>query len=93
MEGTVFVPALEGMKHVKSEGGEMLSKEFLEVCKLIMPVIGIFTFKDVPQFPKNLENCSFYIVFSSYFINMLVSCWNPSKLNKFTLFFLLTSQS
>lgn len=41
MEGTVFVPALEGMKHVKSEGGEMLTKEFLEVCKQIMPVIGI----------------------------------------------------
>lgn len=41
MEGTVFVPALEGMKRVKAEGGEMLTKEFLEVCKHIMPVIGI----------------------------------------------------
>lgn len=42
MEGTVFVPALEGMKHVKSEGGEMLTKEFLEVCKQILPVIDQF---------------------------------------------------
>ncbi|KAL1826031.1 hypothetical protein DCAR_0313638 [Daucus carota subsp. sativus] len=42
MEGTVFVPALEGMKHVKSESGEMLTKEFLEVCKQILPVIDEF---------------------------------------------------
>lgn len=40
MEGTVFTPALEGMKHVKSEQGEMLTKPFLEVCKMILPVIG-----------------------------------------------------
>lgn len=32
MEGTVFASALEGMKHVKSEEGEMLTKQFLEVC-------------------------------------------------------------
>ncbi|KAJ9543225.1 hypothetical protein OSB04_022932 [Centaurea solstitialis] len=41
MEGTVFTPALEGMKHVKSEEGEMLSKPFLDVCKQILPVIGM----------------------------------------------------
>lgn len=41
MEGTVFTPALEGMKHVKSEQSEMLTKPFLDVCKLILPVIGI----------------------------------------------------
>ncbi|XP_076960977.1 glycolipid transfer protein 1-like [Bidens hawaiensis] len=39
MEGTVFAPALEGMKHVKSEQGEILTKPFLEVCKQILPVI------------------------------------------------------
>ncbi|KAA8550732.1 hypothetical protein F0562_002416 [Nyssa sinensis] len=39
MEGTVFTPALEGMKHVKSEEGEMLTKPFLDVCKQILPVI------------------------------------------------------
>ncbi|GJS82079.1 zinc finger BED domain-containing protein RICESLEEPER 2-like protein [Tanacetum coccineum] len=39
-EGTVFAPALEGMKHDKSEQGEMLSKPFLDVCKQILPVIG-----------------------------------------------------
>ncbi|KAM7521731.1 hypothetical protein LguiA_011633 [Lonicera macranthoides] len=42
MEGTVFAPALEGMKHVKSEEGEMLTMPFLEVCKQIMPVIDQF---------------------------------------------------
>jgi hypothetical protein len=43
MEGTAFTPALEGMKHVKSEEGEMLTKPFLEVCKQILPVIGAFS--------------------------------------------------
>lgn len=42
MEGTVFTPALEGMKLVKSEQGEMLTKPFLEACKLILPVIDKF---------------------------------------------------
>lgn len=42
MEGTVFAPALEGMKHVKSDEGEMLTKPFLEVCKQILPVIDKF---------------------------------------------------
>jgi hypothetical protein len=40
MEGTVFAPALEGIKHVKSEQGEILSQPFLDVCKHILPVIG-----------------------------------------------------
>lgn len=40
MEGTVFTPCLEGMKNVKSEQGEMLSKPFLDLCKTILPVIG-----------------------------------------------------
>ncbi|XP_021910883.1 glycolipid transfer protein 1 [Carica papaya] len=42
MEGTVFTPSLEGMKHVKSEQGEMLTKPFLDVCKLILPVLDKF---------------------------------------------------
>ncbi|KAI4303975.1 hypothetical protein MLD38_039550 [Melastoma candidum] len=42
MEGTIFTPSLEGMKHVKSEEGEMLTKPFLDVCKLILPVIDKF---------------------------------------------------
>ncbi|XP_073145859.1 glycolipid transfer protein 1 [Henckelia pumila] len=42
MEGTVFSPALEGMKHVKTEEGVMLTKQFLDVCKLIIPVIEKF---------------------------------------------------
>ncbi|XP_061985267.1 glycolipid transfer protein 1-like isoform X1 [Populus nigra] len=40
--GTVFTPSLEGMKHVKSDHGEMLTKPFLDVCKLILPVIDKF---------------------------------------------------
>ncbi|KAK1266898.1 hypothetical protein QJS04_geneDACA015269 [Acorus gramineus] len=39
MEGTVFTPSLEGMNHVKNEEGEMLTKPFLDVCKLVLPVI------------------------------------------------------
>ncbi|XP_022872399.1 glycolipid transfer protein 1-like isoform X2 [Olea europaea var. sylvestris] len=42
MEGTVFTQALEGMKHVKSEEGVMLTKPFLNVCKQILPVIDKF---------------------------------------------------
>lgn len=49
-EGTVFAPALEGMKHVKSEEGEMLSKPFLDVCKQILPVIGTMCVLDMNLF-------------------------------------------
>ncbi|XP_057479567.1 glycolipid transfer protein 1-like isoform X2 [Actinidia eriantha] len=42
MKGTVFAPALEGMNHVKSEEGEMLTKPFLDVCKQLLPVIDKF---------------------------------------------------
>ena len=40
MAGTVFTPSLEGMKHVKSESGVILTKPFLEVCKHTLPVLG-----------------------------------------------------
>uniref|UniRef100_A0A7N0TL00 Glycolipid transfer protein domain-containing protein n=1 Tax=Kalanchoe fedtschenkoi TaxID=63787 RepID=A0A7N0TL00_KALFE len=42
MDGTVFTPCLEGIKHVKSHQGEMLTNQFLDVCKLILPVIDKF---------------------------------------------------
>ncbi|MBA0600006.1 hypothetical protein Gorai_006205, partial [Gossypium raimondii] len=42
MEGTVFTPSLEGMQHIRSPQGEMLTKPFLDVCKLILPVIDKF---------------------------------------------------
>lgn len=38
----MFTPALEGIKHVKSENGEMLTMNFLQVCKHILPVIDKF---------------------------------------------------
>ncbi|GAB2294391.1 Glycolipid transfer protein 1 [Dionaea muscipula] len=42
MAETAFTPVLEGIKHVKSESGEILAKPFLEVCKHILPVIDKF---------------------------------------------------
>ncbi|XP_033128700.1 glycolipid transfer protein 1-like isoform X2 [Brassica rapa] len=42
MEGTVFTPCLEGMKHVKSEQGEMLTMPFLDLCKTLFPVLDKF---------------------------------------------------
>ncbi|KAK6929754.1 Glycolipid transfer protein domain [Dillenia turbinata] len=42
MEGTVFTPCLEGLKHVKNEEGDMLAKPFLDVCKHILPVLDNF---------------------------------------------------
>ncbi|XP_010542944.1 PREDICTED: glycolipid transfer protein 1-like [Tarenaya hassleriana] len=42
MEGTVFTPCLGAMKHVKTEQEEMLTKPFLELCKMILPVIDKF---------------------------------------------------
>lgn len=41
-QGTIFTPSLEGMKNVKSEQDEMLTKPFLDVCKLILPVLGSY---------------------------------------------------
>lgn len=40
---TVFGPALELMKSVKSPEGEMLTKPFLDVCRNVLPVIGVFS--------------------------------------------------
>ncbi|THU56158.1 hypothetical protein C4D60_Mb11t14300 [Musa balbisiana] len=42
MEGTVFTASLEGIKHVKSENGVILTKPFVEVCKHILPVLDKF---------------------------------------------------
>ncbi|KAL9331328.1 hypothetical protein ACSQ67_000938 [Phaseolus vulgaris] len=42
MEGSVFTPALEGIKLVKSEQGEILTQPFLDACKHILPVIDKF---------------------------------------------------
>jgi len=42
MAVTVFTPCLEGMKHVRSESGVLLTKPFLDVCKQILPVLDKF---------------------------------------------------
>lgn len=38
----MFAPSLQGMKHVKSDSGVILTKAFLEVCKHILPVLDKF---------------------------------------------------
>ncbi|KAJ7550884.1 hypothetical protein O6H91_07G123100 [Diphasiastrum complanatum] len=42
MTETVFTQALEAIPHVRSAEGEMLTKPFLDVCRLILPVIDKF---------------------------------------------------
>lgn len=44
MEESVFTRCLEGIKNVKSEDGDMMTKPFLDVCKLILPILGSFIF-------------------------------------------------
>lgn len=41
---TVFGPALDLMKHVKTPEGQMLTKPFLDVCRNVLPVIGTIQF-------------------------------------------------
>ncbi|KAK2973882.1 hypothetical protein RJ640_013936 [Escallonia rubra] len=42
MEATVFTPALDGLKLVKSDQGELLTKPYLDVCKMLMPILDKF---------------------------------------------------
>ncbi|KAL3626444.1 Glycolipid transfer protein 1 [Castilleja foliolosa] len=42
MAETVFSPCLEGLKHVKSEQGDMMTKPLLDACKLILPILDKF---------------------------------------------------
>uniref|UniRef100_A0A0C9RY02 TSA: Wollemia nobilis Ref_Wollemi_Transcript_4626_1193 transcribed RNA sequence n=1 Tax=Wollemia nobilis TaxID=56998 RepID=A0A0C9RY02_9CONI len=39
---TLFTPCLEAMSSVKSAEGEILTKPFLDVCRLVLPVIEKF---------------------------------------------------
>lgn len=48
MEETVFTSAIEGMKHMKSDHDEILTKPFLDVCKMLLPILGAhFLFDNV----------------------------------------------
>ena len=40
MAETVFSPALEEMKHCKSDEDQTLTEPFLQLCKRILPLIG-----------------------------------------------------
>ncbi|KAK3414837.1 glycolipid transfer protein 1 [Eucalyptus grandis] len=42
MEGTAFTRPLEELKHVRSKEGEILTKPFIDVCKMMLPVIDKF---------------------------------------------------
>ncbi|KAL0349042.1 UNVERIFIED_CONTAM: Glycolipid transfer protein 1 [Sesamum radiatum] len=42
MAETVFAPCLEGIKHIKSEQGDMQTKPLLDVCKLVLPILDKF---------------------------------------------------
>ncbi|KAJ6684902.1 GLYCOLIPID TRANSFER PROTEIN-RELATED [Salix purpurea] len=42
MEGNVFAAALEKMEHVKSPEGEILTRPFLDLCKIVLPVLDNF---------------------------------------------------
>ncbi|XP_057965397.1 glycolipid transfer protein 1-like [Malania oleifera] len=42
MEGTVFAVTLEELRQVKSEGGEILTKPFLDVFRHMLPVVDKF---------------------------------------------------
>lgn len=42
MADTVFRPALESIPRARSPAGDMLTKPFLDVCRLVLPVIDKF---------------------------------------------------
>ncbi|KAL8262803.1 hypothetical protein R6Q59_024152 [Mikania micrantha] len=42
MEETVFTSAIEGMKLIKSDHDEILTKPFLDVCKMLLPILDKF---------------------------------------------------
>ncbi|XP_071718418.1 glycolipid transfer protein 1-like [Rutidosis leptorrhynchoides] len=42
MEETVFTSAIEGMKLMKSDHGDILTKPFLDVCKMLLPILDKF---------------------------------------------------
>ncbi|KAL2506572.1 Glycolipid transfer protein 1 [Abeliophyllum distichum] len=42
MGESLFTPCLEGIKHVKSEQGDMLTKPLLDICKLMLPILDKF---------------------------------------------------
>ncbi|KAL5555844.1 hypothetical protein UlMin_038080 [Ulmus minor] len=42
MPGTVFTPALEGLKLVRDKNGKILTKRFSEICKDILPLLDKF---------------------------------------------------
>ncbi|KAL6519896.1 Glycolipid transfer protein 1 [Orobanche minor] len=42
MEESVFCPCLEGIKLVKSEQGDILTKPLLDVCRLLLPILDKF---------------------------------------------------
>lgn len=64
MEETVFTPAIEGMKHMKSDHGEILTKPFLDACKTLLPILG------ASSCSKLVIHCESKLIL--WFINLLI---------------------
>ena len=41
-DGSILSPALEALERVRSEDGQILTKPFLDVCKMVLPVLDKF---------------------------------------------------
>lgn len=41
MERSILSPTLEALDHVRSEEGKILTKPFLDVCKTVLPILGM----------------------------------------------------
>jgi len=84
MEGSVFAPALEGIKLVKSEQGEILTQPFLDACKHILPVIGTCSCS-----PSNVivsrrskeDKYAKWAFFRVFFLLFTVFCWRTGTSN------------
>lgn len=41
MEENIFTRALEAAKHIRSEDGAILTEPFLDLCKHLLPLVGM----------------------------------------------------
>lgn len=73
----MFAPALEGMKHVKSEEGEMLAMPFLDVCKLLLPVIGMRYYQLRAGSGRNLSIPFFICMLKFNLASWIIPIVNP----------------
>lgn len=65
MERNVFSSSLEGLKLLKSEQGELQTKPFLDVCRQLLPILGLYFF--FPHF-FSYFGYLFYSIYSLLYI-------------------------